>query len=752
MSSRKTKTEDATLGVDTSQAKKAKILLVDDTPENLVALEATLSTLDEDLVLAHSGTEALRYLLEDDFAAVLLDVRMPVMDGFETAQLIRNRQRSRHIPILFLSKYKSDGQLLRGYDLGAVDFLSMPIVPQVLRSKVSVFVQLHRNATLLREQALVLQKAEQKFRSLLEAAPDAMIMCHEDGGIALVNSRAESMFDYKREEMVGKKIQVLVPEWRYQIPVHSDQTSGVARSHESGIECLAVRQDGDGFPAEIATSLLQAEDGVLITTSIRDITDRKRTEQQIRELDTYKQLAHGLDLTHTMIRDMCGEIRFWTKGAQELYGWTADEAIGAISYELLRAELPERLEQIEDKLRKENHWQGELKLYSKVGREIFVASHWALHYSEAGKAPRVIEVNNDISERKVVEEHLRESEERFRKVFEESPLGKAFVRPDVDRFVRVNPAFARMLGYQVEDFAKLTMSEITHPEDRNTGREEAELVFRGELPSAHFESRYVTKNAAVVWASVHVALIPDMQGRPLYNLVIVEDMTARKQMQEELCRVNEELTQFSSIAAHDLQTPLRNIRTSVQMLAKRYQDERQLDPMMGGTERMQQLIETLLAFAREDKTLAKKQALQVALVVEEALVNLKSELQETAAEIIYDALPVIESDPVQLSQIFQNLIGNALKYRGKERPRITITAKKQDHNWLFSVRDNGIGIPTGQCEAIFLPLKRLHGPEVQGNGIGLAICKRIVERSGGHIWVESQVGQGSTFHFTLPTS
>lgn len=458
MTSRRTKMEDAALGAQTSQAKRAKILLVDDTPENLVALEATLSTLDEDLVLAHSGTEALRYLLEDDFAAVLLDVRMPVMDGFETAQLIRNRQRSRHIPILFLSKYKSDAQLLRGYDLGAVDFLSMPIIPQVLRSKVSVFVQLHRNATLLREQALVLQKAEQKFRSLLEAAPDAMIMCHEDGGIALVNSRAESMFGYQREEMVGKKIQVLVPEWRYQIPAQSDQTPSLSRN--SGRECLAVRQSGDGFPVEIATSLLQAEDGVLITTSIRDITERKRTEQQIRELDTYKELAHGLDLTHTMIRDMYGEIRFWTKGAQELYGWTADEAIGEISYELLRTELPERLEQIEDKLRKENHWQGELKLYSKPGREIFVASHWALHHSEASESPHVIEVNNDISERKLVEEQLRESEERFRKVFEESPLGKAFVRPDLDRFVRVNPAFARMLGACTAQKSRATESAL----------------------------------------------------------------------------------------------------------------------------------------------------------------------------------------------------------------------------------------------------------------------------------------------------
>src|ERR1700682_2580320 len=182
---------------------RVKILLVDDTPENLISLEAALDGLGQELVLANSGMEALRHLLDHDFAAILLDVKMPEMDGFQTAELIRPRKRSRHTPILFLTGYKSDEHLFRGYDLGAVDFLFKPIVPEVLRSKVGVFVELSRNTALLRRQTEVLSKAEQKFRSLLEAAPDAMIIGSEDGLIRPVNSQVGMMFGFLPGQALG---------------------------------------------------------------------------------------------------------------------------------------------------------------------------------------------------------------------------------------------------------------------------------------------------------------------------------------------------------------------------------------------------------------------------------------------------------------------------------------------------------------------------------------------------------------------
>src|SRR5580700_2380437 len=199
---------------DLSPAAPEKILVVDDSAENLISIEAALEGLGQEVVTARSGQEALRHLLESNFALILLDVKMPGMDGFQTAELIRARKRSLHTPILFLTAYKSDDHLFRGYDMGAVDFLLKPIVPEILRSKVSVFVELSRHATLLRRQAEVLAKAEQKFRSLLEAAPDAIIISSEAGRISLVNSQAEILTGYARDQLIDRDIRMVVPDWR----------------------------------------------------------------------------------------------------------------------------------------------------------------------------------------------------------------------------------------------------------------------------------------------------------------------------------------------------------------------------------------------------------------------------------------------------------------------------------------------------------------------------------------------------------
>jgi PAS domain S-box-containing protein len=272
-------------GIDQPVQDRIKILLVDDSPENLISLEAALEGLGQEVVLARSGMEALRHLLEEEFAAILLDVKMPEMDGFQTAELIRARRRSRDIPILFLTGFKSDEHLFRGYDLGAVDFLFKPIVPEILRSKVSVFVELSRNTALLRRQTAVLSKAEQKFRSLLEAAPDAMIISSEDGNISLVNSQVEVMFGYSREELIGQNIRRLVPDWAGQGTASHDSEIRAATWLNSQKELCARRKNQKEFPVELSLSPLQTEEGLLFTSAIRDVTERKRADEAIRELN-----------------------------------------------------------------------------------------------------------------------------------------------------------------------------------------------------------------------------------------------------------------------------------------------------------------------------------------------------------------------------------------------------------------------------------------------------------------------------------
>jgi PAS domain S-box-containing protein len=519
---------------ESSVERRMKILLVDDTPENLVSLEAALNGLGEELVLAGSGREALHHVLNDDFAAILLDVRMPEMDGFETAELIRSRPRSRQIPILFLTGYRNEEHLFRGYDLGAVDFLFKPIVPEVLRSKVSVFVELSRtNAKLkeqadeLRKQAAILQKAEQKFRSLFEAAPDAMVMCRADGEIVAVNSQTESLFHCRREDLVSRNIRSVVPGWTFGLrPGWDDEWRyAKAQTPERGLELEAQPLQGERFPIEITFSPLNTEEGVLITSAIRDISERKLAEEQIQRLN------------------------------------------------------------------------------------------------------------------------------------------------------------------------------------------------------ANLEERVLERTEA-------------------------------------LLRSNEELQQFAYVASHDLQEPLRNVSIYTQLLAKRYQGQLQGDAdqfiafIVESAQRMQKLIHDLLDFSQVESRgsdFFTKMHCEEAL--EDAIRNLHSLVQENDASITHDPLPSVIGDLVQWTRLFQNLLVNSIKYRNEEAPRIHISVDGRTDEWLFAVRDNGIGIDPQYAEKVFGIFKCLQPRDKRsGSGMGLAICRKIVSRHQGRIWVQPTIGKGATFCFTVPKS
>jgi signal transduction histidine kinase len=235
----------------------------------------------------------------------------------------------------------------------------------------------------------------------------------------------------------------------------------------------------------------------------------------------------------------------------------------------------------------------------------------------------------------------------------------------------------------------------------------------------------------------------------------VEENLARKA--EELARSNSDLEQFAYVASHDLQEPLCMVAAYTQLLGERYRGklDADADKFIGyateGATRMQVLIQDLLAFSRVGRNGGSSESIDCNAVMKDVLQTLAGVIEESGAVVAQGELPAVWADRTQMSQVFQNLIGNALKFRGSDPPVISIQAEKTGQHWLFSVSDNGIGIAPEHADNIFVVFQRLHArTEYPGNGIGLAICKKIVERAGGRIWVESQVGSGSTFKFTMP--
>jgi two-component system, chemotaxis family, sensor kinase Cph1 len=290
-------------------------------------------------------------------------------------------------------------------------------------------------------------------------------------------------------------------------------------------------------------------------------------------------------------------------------------------------------------------------------------------------------------------------------------------------------------------------------------------IWRGEI-----ENR--AKDGSIYWVDTTIVPNSNSDGKPLQYVAIRADITARKLAEEalaqqalklsrrdqELARSNAELEQFAYVASHDLQEPLRMIANYTQLLAERYrgkldeQADKYIAYSVDGAVRMQALIEDLLKVSRVGKAGIEPQTVDCRTVVEEALKNLQVAVEESGAVVNWNGLPTVTADMSQLTQVFQNLIANAIKFHGTEAPVIQIDAEKKDHEWLFAVSDNGIGIPAESRQDIFVIFRRLHTrTEYAGNGIGLSICKKIIERHGGKIWIEPQAKHGCRFAFTLPT-
>ena len=368
-----------------------------------------------------------------------------------------------------------------------------------------------------------------------------------------------------------------------------------------------------------------------------------------------------------------------------------------------------------------------------------------------------------LGERKRAEEALRESEEKYRTVLEDVEDG--YYEVDLaGNFTFFNDSMCRIWGYGKEEMIGMNDRQYTDEENAKRVFRAFNQVYQSGEPRRECDWEIMRKDGTKRCIESSVSLRKDSSGRSIGFRGTVRDITERKRAEEtlkekteELARSNRELEQFAYVASHDLQEPLRMVTNYVQLLARRYKGKLDSDAddfinfAVDGALRMWKLINDLLAYSRVGMRAKELEATDCETVFSQTLDNLRVAIEENEAVVTHTPLPTVKGDHLQLGQLFQNLIGNAIKFRGDEPPRVHLSAKRNGSGWTFSVRDNGIGIAPEYAERIFVIFQRLHGrEEYPGTGIGLALCKKIVERHGGRIWVESEVGKGATFYFTLP--
>ena len=358
----------------------------------------------------------------------------------------------------------------------------------------------------------------------------------------------------------------------------------------------------------------------------------------------------------------------------------------------------------------------------------------------------------------VTERQLELAQERFRLAFEHAAIGMTISSPE-GRFVRVNHVFCEMLGYSSAELRRMQFVDVIHPDDRPAYHDRVRRMLAGEAEHTHGEKRYVRKDGTTLWTEISAALIRDPDGRPEHLITQVHDITDRRRALEELERSNAELTQFASTAAHDLTEPLRIVEGYLQLLSRRYRgalDARAdefIDHTLDAVERMRNLIEALLNYARTGTSEAMRKPVDSHALAADALRALDATVQERGATIQLRDLPEVQADPALLRQVFQNLLGNSLRFADVRAPLVWVTARTVDDGWEFSVADNGPGIPPQERERVFEMLRRgstSADAPARGAGIGLAICKRAVESHGGRIWIEEGPRGGADVRFTIP--
>ncbi len=627
-----------------------------------------------------------------------------------------------------------------------------------------------------------LREREAQYRLLADTARDIIVTHDMTGRITYINPSGLASIGYSAADASRLNIQDFLP---------ADQRATLqARAAVCRAEDLRpylyetefINAEGARVPVEVNSApILRNGQAIGMLIVARDITQRRQAEEQIR-FQAHLLNAVGQAVIAT---DLDGKIVFWNRFAEQLYGWRADEAIGRNVVDVIVPQMTRaQAQEIMEALRRGASWAGEFLVQRRDGTVFPAMVTDAPIHAPDGRLIGIVGVSHDISERKRAEAELRASEARFRILAEISPVG-IFMADRQRQPLYLNRRGAEILGLPDNMAVDSRWLQAIHDDNLARLIAEWERAATSEMP-LETELCLRRPDGEVGWAQMIVAPYRPA-GDEIVYIGVLNDITERKRVEAqlrrtvaELARSNADLQQFAYVASHDLQEPLRMVASYVQLLAMRYQGQLDADAdefigyAVEGAKRMQQLILDLLEYSRVDTRGQPPQPTPMEEVCRLVMENLQLAIAETGAQVTWDPLPVVMGDPIQIGMVMQNLIGNAIKFHGAEPPRVHISARKMTTAgaaqnamsdpqlaplaepqvfWEFAVRDNGIGIDPQCFDRIFVIFQRLHTRrEYPGTGIGLAIAKKIVERHGGRIWVESAPGQGATFYFTLPAA
>jgi PAS domain S-box-containing protein len=773
----------------------ANVLLVDDRPENLLALEGILEPLGQNLIYAHSGEDALRQLLRNDVAVILLDVQMPELDGFETAQLIKQRERTSHVPIIFVTAIsKDEEQVFRGYSAGAVDYVFKPFNPDVLRSKVSVFIELHekneqlrRQAELLKEQELaeLRRESEERYRFLAEAQPDQIWTAQPSGELDYVNQRALDYFDSSFSELVDAGwTEVVHAEDLGRMLERWQEALATGRPYENELRLRRAADDSYRWHLTRAVPMTNRRGEIVRWFgSNTDIHDQKRAEEAQRFLvETGAALAASLDYRQTLAAvaklavpriadwarvDMVENGRLRTLAVEHVdprkvelalelsrrYPESPEAPQGPPN--VLRTGRSELVTEIsEERLAELATDDLHLGLVRELGFQSYMCVPLAPHgrvlgvisfvSAESGRrfGPDDLALAEDLARRAgtAVEnaQLYREAEERAQAARVLETVGDGVVLVDDAGIVRLwNRAAKRITGIERDDIV---------------GRRLEEVLTGWEGISASAETLPLERDGRERWISISAVSFDE---GTVYAFQDVTEERALEQMRQDLV----------ATVSHELRTPLAAIYGSAVTLDRkdlRLQQDVQsklLTVIVEESARLTAIVNDLLLASQLDagRLEVRIESCDASTLMESVVAAARTHLPDgvrVELEPIPDDVPPVAADEAQLRQVLDNLIDNAVKYSpGGGEVRLAVEAG--DECVRFTVADGGLGIPAAEQSRIFEKFYRLDPDMTQGiggTGLGLYIARELVRRVNGRIWVVPNDARGSVFCVEIPAA